>query len=71
VAKEKWRPLLDAQQGNKKQTDIVIDLLGVSLIQSTSRAALGRTVQGSRLGLNAGNEKTHMAPSVANEGFIL
>jgi hypothetical protein len=71
LAIEKWFPLFDPQQGNKEQADIVVDLLGVSLIQSASRAAPRRMIQGSRLGLNAGNKKTHTVPLVANDEFIL
>jgi hypothetical protein len=51
--------LLDSQQGDKEQADVVIDLLGIGLIQAASGTALRRIIQSSRFGLNPGNEKTH------------
>jgi hypothetical protein len=63
--------LLDSQQGDKKQADVMIDPLRDRLIQSAPGAAPGRTVQGPGLGLNARDEKTHTASSVANGEFIL
>lgn len=56
--------MLDPQQRNEKQADIVIDLLGVSLIQAASGAALRRAVQRSGLGLNTRDKNTHKIPSV-------
>jgi len=63
--------LPDSQQGNKKQADVMIDPLRHRLIQSAPGAAPGRTVQGPGFGLDARDEKTHTASSVANGEFIL
>jgi len=51
--------LLDSQQRDKKQAEVVIDLLGDRLIQAAPGAAPGRTVQCPGFGLNARDEKTH------------
>jgi hypothetical protein len=58
---KEWLALLDSQQGDKKQADVVIHLLGIRLIQAASGTAPGRAVQNPGLGLNARDKKTHRA----------
>jgi hypothetical protein len=59
AAVEVWCAFLDSQQGDKEQADVVIDPLGISLMQAASGATPGRTVQRSGLGLDTRDENTH------------
>jgi hypothetical protein len=63
------RALLDSHQRDKEQTDVMIHLLPVGLVQAASRAALRRMIYNSRLGLNACNENTHSATSGSGRSY--
>jgi hypothetical protein len=64
-AKKKRVPPLDRKQWNEKQTQIVICLLCISLIQTASRTAPGRGFKGAGFGLDACDHKKHCLDPVA------